>query len=66
VNIEQMVKICNSIFMYAMFTFKCLQMAVMIQLFFIGTKKKKKCFYTKIEHLAYIYMKHYVLVLVSL
>jgi hypothetical protein len=49
VNIEQMVKICNSVFMYAMFTFKCLQMAVMIQLFFMGTKKgrKKKLFLHK-------------------
>jgi len=36
-----MVKICNSVFMYAMFTFKCLQMAVMIQLIFMGRKKKK-------------------------
>jgi hypothetical protein len=41
VNIEQMVKICNSVFMYAMFTIKCLQMAVMIQLIFMGRKKKK-------------------------
>jgi hypothetical protein len=49
-----------------MFTFKCLQMAVMIQLFFMRKKKncfytkigysyflgKGNCFYTKIEHLA--------------
>jgi len=33
--------------MYAMFTIKCLQMAVMIQLIFMG-RKKKNCFYTKI------------------
>jgi hypothetical protein len=35
-----MVKIGNSFFMYAMFTFKCLQMVVMIQLLFREKKKK--------------------------
>jgi len=42
--------------MYAMFTFKCLQMAVMIQLFFMGTKKKKKLLLHKNRTLGiYIY-----------